>query len=171
MNGDDVRRVERDSIRKFVASCSEYLAGRVLDFGCGLQPYRDVVEAAGGEYVGFDRADFPGNVSGEDVGDDLETREGFDAVVSTQTIQYVEEPYEWLLELANLVRPGGVLVLTGPTNWPEVEPDDLFRYTRAGVEKLLRWAGFDVLRVESRASVRVGDGFELSLGWGAVARL
>lgn len=171
MTADEVRQLERESIAAFVASAAEQFAGaRVLDFGCGLQPYRLIVEAAGGDYVGYDREAFPGNVSDTDVGPDYGDLGRFDCVLSTQMLQYSEEPFELLLEFRSLLWDGGVLVLTGPTNWPEVEPVDLFRFTEAGIGFMLREAGFDVLRLERRASVRVGPGFELSLGWGAVAR-
>ena len=172
MTADEVRELERSSIRGFVTSCREHLTGRVLDYGCGRQPYRDIVEYAGGEYVGYDRADFPANVSGEDVGPDYDALPvgGFDAVLSTQTIQYHEEPYELLLDFRALLRPGGVLVITGPTCWPEVESEDLFRFTQAGIGLMLREAGFAVLRLVPRAGVSVAPGFDFSLGWGAVGR-
>lgn len=170
MTADEIRQLERTSIRSFVESCADNLGGRVLDVGCGLQPYRDVVEAAGGEYVGYDRVDFPANVSGENIGPDPTALRDFDAVLLNQVIQYAEEPLELLLMCGAVLRRGGVLVVTGPTNWPEWENDDLFRYTQAGIEKLLRWAGFDVVRIVPRAGVSVAAGFGFSLGWGALAR-
>jgi hypothetical protein len=91
-------------------------------------------------------------------------------VLCTQTIQYWPEPFEVLLAICSALHDGGHLVLTGPTCWPEIEGDDLFRYTQGGVEKLLRWAGFDVVRIVPRAGVSVAPGFDFSLGWGAVAR-
>ena len=170
MNGDEIRQLERASIRAFIETSADHLAGRVLDIGCGLQPYRDIVEAVGGEYVGYDRVEFPGNVSGENIGPDPASLRDFDAVLMNQVLQYAEEPLDLLLACGAVLRHGGVLVTTGPTNWPEVEGDDLFRYTMAGIEKLLRWAGFDIVRLERRATVEVGPGFTISLGWGAVAR-
>lgn len=171
MTDGDLQELERASIESFVSSQSGYLTGTVLDLGCGKQPYRHIVEAVGGDYIAFDRADYPANVSGEDVGPDVDF-DGvrFDAVLCTQVIQYLEEPYDQLLGIREMLVAGGHLVMTGPTNWPEREGEDLFRFTRAGIEKLLRWAGFDVVVLQPRANVLVATGFELSLGWGAVAR-
>ena len=59
-------------------------------------------------------------------------------------------------------------MITGPTNWAEVEVTDLWRFTRAGIRVLLETAGFRVLDVHQRAEIDVG-GFVMSLGWGAVA--
>lgn len=167
VNGDELRDLERASIRAFVESCADDLGGAVLDLGCGREPYRQVIEAAGGTYTPFDRARFPGNVSGEDIGAELHIGDAeiFDAVLSTQVVQYVDSPVRWLAKIQGLLKVGGVLVLTGPTNWPVVEDTDLWRFTPAGARRLLHDIGFDVVRVEPRA---VADGW--LLGWGAVAR-
>lgn len=169
-NRDTIRDVERASIFKFVASCADQLTGRVLDYGCGLQPYREIVEAAGGDYVGYDRAAFPANVSGRDVGE-ASLGDWHDAVVCTQVAQYWPDPYyELAVQISNRLRPRhGHLILTYPTCWDEVEPDDLWRFTRAGMERLLARAGFEVLRHERRAEVAVG-GFRFPLGYGVLAR-
>lgn len=172
ITADSLLDLERSSIRSFVKSCAEQLTGRVLDVGCGLQPYRSIVEQAGGEYVPYDRVSYPANVSGEDVGPDCSawTHLGFDAILSTQIIQYHEEPFELLAEFRSILHNGGHLVITGPTCWPEREPEDLFRFTQAGIGTLLRCAGFEIVRLELRAGVSVAPGFDLSLGWGALCR-
>lgn len=168
-----VRELERASIRAFVESCADHLTGRVLDFGCGQQPYRDVVEQAGGEYVPYDRAAFPANVSGADVGDEPVNGD-FDAVLCNQVAQYWPHPLDTLWRLRSKVfvhgeRAPGVLVMTFPTNWDEVEAADLFRYTATGMTHLLRQAGWKVERMERRAEITLG-GFRFPLGYGVVAR-
>jgi SAM-dependent methyltransferase len=167
---EELTAAENYSIRVFLESHASRLGGRVLDYGCGRAPYRGIVEQAGGVYVGYDRAEFPANMSGTDIGPDYGDlpRGGFDAIVSTQTIQFHEEPYELLLDLRHLLRDGGSLLLTGPTNWPEVNPEDLFRFTRAGIALMVRNAGFTVVACERRAMFDMG-GFELAYGWGVVA--
>lgn len=170
-SAESIRELERGSIRRFVEACAEYFTGRVLDLGCGKQPYRDVIETAGGDYVGYDRTRFPANVSGADVGlelahDDLGT---FDAILTTQTIQYVTNPGEWLTKINALLAERGVLVMTGPTTWPVVEVEDLRRFTAAGVTAELRDAGFADASVWERAPVEFGPGLVLPLGWQAVA--
>ena len=186
----DLRTIERESIRAFVQSAADdgYLDGRVLDYGCGKQPYRDIVEAADGEYVGFDREFFPGNVSAEDIGSlDKESPEegtGFNAILCTQVVQYIpmaEFPAgEFLSFLKWLIVDHGYLVMTYPTNWPEVEPEDLHRFTKAGMERLLTEAGFEIVRHEQRGRhiffavpgghyLNHGRG-EIALGYGVIAR-
>lgn len=171
IDGGTIRQLERQSIREFVASCADELTGRVLDFGCGKQPYRPLVEAVGGEYVGYDRAVLPANVSGEDIGPGRPLALDWDAILCTQVLQYVESPETLLLAFGDALQAReGVLVLTYPTTWPEVEPDDLHRFTKNGMERLLEEAGFDVLRHERRATLNM-PGFELAVGYGVLARV
>lgn len=173
LNGDQIREIERASIRRFIAEQADlYRDSLVLDYGCGRQPYRDVIENAGGEYVPFDRADFPANVSGSDVGptlEEIESSASYDVVICTQVIQYWREPLKEIRRIWNIIEPGGHLVLTGPTNWPEVEPDDRARYTLAGAVELVTAAGFDVVRSGTRAVVEI-SGWPLSVGYGIVAQ-
>lgn len=153
----ELSALEKASIRAFVESCAEHFTGRTLDYGCGKQPYRDVVERAGGEYVPFDRRGLPGG-SGGDIG---ESGGRFDAVLCTQVIQYTNA--RALLDRLHDERC--VLVLTGPTCWIE-PPGHLHNFTTEGIRRLLLSVGFTVERLESRG--HVGPGF--SIGYGAVAR-
>ena len=151
---DPVRQVERASIRAFLERHREYLRGRVLDFGAGEQPYRDLVV---GEYVPQEK------------GDSL-PQGGFDAVLCTQVLQYLPDVAEWLRSGAwAQLRRGGCLVMTYPTKWDEVEADDFWRFTRMGIEKLLCEAHFQVEVHERRAEVAIGN-FKFPLGYGVVAR-
>lgn len=165
----DPRDLERASIRDFVRRSSEYLTRKVLDFGAGKQPYRSLVP---GDYHAFDRTGFPATVATEDAGtDDHPLRQDWDAILCTQVIQYVPHPDELLYSFYDALSAfAGHLVLTGPTNWPEVEPEDLHRHTRAGIRALLEEAGFEILVCESRA-IAGPPNFELSLGYGIVAQV
>lgn len=168
-NNDSIRVLERQSIRDFLRANRKYLRGRVLDVGCGKQPYRGIVEEAGGRYYGFDRPEFPGSVAPEAVGIGDPLDDTWDAVMMTQVLQYVLFPPVLLARIEEALKPGGALVMTGPTNWAEVEPADLWRFTLSGVRVLMHRAELDIEILESRASVSIG-GFAMSLGWGVVAR-
>lgn len=171
----DLRSLERDSIREFLTdNLPPSPGGRLLDHGAGTCPYRDVAVAAGYRYHPYDRKDFPANVSGEDIGPDEEPYEvllePWDAIVCTQVIQYVSEPFELLSDFRYALKPDGILLLTGPTCWPEVEDTDLWRFTRAGIRLLASEAGFDILRLDIRAVVdAAGESFPL--GYGLVAKV
>jgi len=159
-NNDTIREHERQSIRAFMENHSGYLRGRVMDFGAGKlgtcrepEPYRDLVD---GEYVPYDKGDqWP---DGQ-----------FDCVICNQVLQYVHDPRYELERLREKLQFGGHLVLTYATCWDEVEQDDLWRFTKAGMSRLLRYAGFDVLLHERRAGINLG-GFTFALGYGVLAR-
>jgi SAM-dependent methyltransferase len=164
-----LRTLERESIRAFVeqAGAGGYLRGRVLDFGCGEAPYRALVQSFGCKWVGFDREHFPGSVAG-DVGEGNPLRHRWDAILVSQVLQYERFPRDMLNALAGALRPGGHLIVVGPTAWPEVEVVDLWRFTQAGIRCLLEDAGLAVISIAPRAYHR-GEP-SLSLGFGAIAR-
>ena len=163
--------MERESIRSFVAQAASegYLSGRVLDYGCGKQPYREIVEAAGGTYTGYDDPKLPGSVATEYHGDWSVTE--IDAILCTQVLQYIPRPGKLLLEFKQMLPPDGFLVMTYPTNWPEVELEDLWRTTKAGMEIMLVETGYRIIQHVRREIVAVTlDGENLYAGYGVVAR-
>lgn len=168
LTGHSIRADAAERIREFVASCSEHLGGHVLDYGAGKQPYRFIVP---GDYVPFDRPDYPGSVVDEELyPDDRPLTTDWDAILCTQVIQYVPYPDELVYSFHDaLSKFGGHLVLTGPTTWPEIEPEDLHRFTRAGISRLLTDSGFEVLRCERLVFLEL-SGFELSVGYGVLAQ-
>jgi len=153
-NQTTIRALDRASIRRFVDSCQDKLTGRVLDFGSGMQPYRSLV---GGEYLPHEP------------GDAYPAANSLDAVLCTQVLQYVAAPQDVLWAFREWLKPGGHVILTYPTNWDEVEADDLWRFTKAGMEFLLRQARLEVLHHEQRAAINLG-GFRFPLGYGVLAR-
>ena len=168
-----LREIEAESIHSFVQRCADegLFSGRVLDLGAGRQPYRRIIEGAGGLYTPWDRITNPGALAHTDVGPDHWWRHQWDAILCTQVIQYVSWPDAFVDRLhQSTQRSKGVVVMTGPTNWPVVEHADLTRYTAEGIRCLFREAAdFRSVEVRERAHVEFG-GERWSLGWEAVAR-
>lgn len=153
---ESLRKIERETIRSFLEKNQVHLRGRVLDFGCGVegkcvkpQPYRDLIQ---GEYVPFDIG-FP-------------KPEGvFDTILCTQVLQYIEDVPELFFQWRKMTKK---LVITYPTNWQEVEANDFWRFTRAGLELLLRENGFYPIVHESRWELHMAT-LPWSGGYGLVA--
>ena len=139
--------------------------GRVLDYGCGAAPYRDIVQACG-EWHGYNRGIYPGG-SKEDIGPDDPLEQWWDVVLSTQMLQYVPDVPELLGDFRGHANQ---LVLTVATNWPEVESEDLFRFTQTGMEQVLRETGWAVLDVRELGRVPFGDREWCALGYGFSCR-
>lgn len=166
-----IRDLERESIREFLAAHTELYAGaHVLDYGCGRQPYRTIVTDAGGTYCGYDSPAFPASVVPGDTTGDEWPAGPWDVIVCTQVVQYVEDVPTMLAGFRfALADAAGTLLMTGPTNWPVVEVEDLHRFTLAGITRLVRAAGFLEVAADYRASVR-HSGETWDLGWKVVAR-
>jgi SAM-dependent methyltransferase len=163
-------KAEKASLLKFMESQAHLLQGEVLDFGCGLQPYRHLVGEQA-SYHGFDRITFPGSTVAKDVGVEwpLHTLGRYDSIMCNQVIQFFTHPDDMLRNFCQALKPDGWLVLTGPTNWPEEEVGDIYRFTINGIGYLLSLAGFVDITVLGREVLQHND-IMLSLGWGATAR-
>lgn len=157
---DVVRRIERWSIREFMRENAHLLTGRVLDFGAGDEPYRDLVK---GVYIPF----HPGDKFQIDGA--FRPVPQFDQIMCNQVTQYVSGLPRMLREMWHALEYGGHLVMTFATNWDEVEESDMFRYTKSGMTRLLHCSGFTIKKCERRAEVAHG-GFRFPLGYGIVAR-
>jgi Methyltransferase domain len=169
LDGENIRALERATIRKFVGDRRHLLRGHVLDFGCGSSdtcrepsPYRDLVEAAGGVYFGYDPA------LGHSV--DQWLKGPYNAILCTQVIQSIKRPWEVLYRLRQAVKVGAHLVMTYPTAWPEIETEDEYwRFTAKGMAVILEAAGWNVIEDVGRGKIDI-PGWPLYLGHGVVAR-
>jgi SAM-dependent methyltransferase len=146
--------LERASIYRFLAEQARLLAAgsRVIDIGAGEAPYRELF--CDQNYVTLDRPDTPhsGGVDLHGDADAIPAENGsFDVVVCTQVLEHVPDPLRVLQEFRRVLRGGGLMLATVPFMWEEHEaPFDYFRYTRYGVEHLLRQADFEGAEVTPR---------------------
>ncbi len=73
----------------------------------------------------------------------------FQACLNVVTLEHLCDPARALAEIARVLVPGGRLLLVVPQEWEVHQaPHDYFRFTRYGVELLLRQAGFASFRIE-----------------------
>jgi SAM-dependent methyltransferase len=127
-----------------------YLGGVVLDAGAGRLTHRPILAPLARRYVS---ADLVPERSELDVVCDLGRSpfrtETFDAAVCSQVLEHTTHPRAILAELWRCLKPGGVLIVTVPhISYLHGEPHDYFRYTKYGLDALLRGAGFEPLLIE-----------------------
>jgi SAM-dependent methyltransferase len=122
---------------------------RVLDVGCGQKPYETIFAPLASSYVGVDavenpRAELRGPIEALPVDDD-----SFDVVLCNQVLEHADDPPRAVRELFRALAPGGRLLLsTHGTQVYHPSPADYWRWTHAGLEKVLRdngeWASVSV---------------------------
>jgi SAM-dependent methyltransferase len=132
---------------------------RLLDVGCGIKPYEPFFAGVVAEYVGVDvanpAAELEGTVEEIPVPD-----ESFELVLCTQTLEHAEDPARAVRELRRVVAPGGrVLASTHGVQVYHPNPDDYWRWTHAGLERLFRENGS-----WSSVTVTPGSGTTACLG-------
>ena len=123
--------------------------GTLVDLGCGDMPYRPVLEPRVGRYIG---ADLPRNALA-DVHLDESGRvsmpdQSADIVLSSQVLEHVPSPHDYLREAHRLLKPAGTLLLSTHGYWMyHPDPTDYWRWTRDGLVRQVEAAGFTVQSV------------------------
>jgi SAM-dependent methyltransferase len=142
----------RRGLHNAVISKSQYLRGRLLDFGCGEKPYKEWLSVA--EYVGLDMQETGhDHQGGADVyydGKRIPFEDGyFDSVLSSEVLEHVFNLTDVLKEIHRVLAPGGHLVITVPFAWEEHEaPFDCARYASFGLSHFLKERGFTAISIE-----------------------
>jgi SAM-dependent methyltransferase len=131
------------SVKKLAPKCE----GRILDVGCGSQPYRHLFKNR--EYLGIDV-----DVSGHDHesssidlyfdGSHIPFDDSsFDSLLCFEVLEHVSDLETLLQEMSRIIKPGGRLLVSVPFVWNEHEmPYDFRRFTGIGLEKKLISFGF-----------------------------
>ncbi|MFH1571589.1 MAG: class I SAM-dependent methyltransferase [Gemmatimonadota bacterium] len=150
--------------RAVAAALAAQAGGRLLDVGCGGDPFRDLLAAHSTRALGLepDRSRYAGRARPAVWGSGLDLPFGsaaFDTVVSFQVLEHVPEPARMMAEMARVLRPGGRLIVSAPHMWGvHEEPHDYFRFTGFGLAHLARAAGLEVREVRALAGYWVTAG-------------
>jgi SAM-dependent methyltransferase len=138
-----LRQELEHSIARFVAG---HRFQTLVDFGCGNMPYRPLFGPHLSQYLG---CDLEGNELADvimPVADRLPLADqSVDIVLSTQVLEHVEDPLLYLREACRVIRPGGLLILSTHGVWRyHPDPVDYWRWTSAGLKRLVENTGFTV---------------------------
>jgi SAM-dependent methyltransferase len=142
----------RKGICTAIISNSDFLKGRLLDFGCGSKPYRSLIAAD--EYIGLDIEQTGHSHKNEHIdvyydGKNIPFSDNqFDVVFSSEVFEHIFNLDEILMEIHRVIKVGGYLVITLPFVWDEHEiPYDFARYTSYGISHLLERLGFRIVKL------------------------
>jgi SAM-dependent methyltransferase len=119
----------------------------VLDYGCGGSPYRSLFSCRT-----YHRADLAGveDIDFEYGADSSLPSElaDYDCVLSSQVLEHVLSPSSYLAECYRVLKPGGSLVLSTHGLFPDhAYPNDYWRWTVFGLQRLVEGIGFKVRRM------------------------
>jgi SAM-dependent methyltransferase len=121
---------------------------KILDFGCGGSPYRSLFPCEAyhrADFVKIAGIDFM--VSEDSLAPDAQS-EAYDLVLSTQVLEHLSSPTNYLQESARVLKPGGTLVLTTHGTFPEHGvPYDYQRWTSDGLRRLVAQTGFEDIQI------------------------
>ncbi|HMK48644.1 MAG TPA: methyltransferase domain-containing protein, partial [Thermodesulfovibrionales bacterium] len=148
----------RTSILKSLKEFLSVSRGILLDIGCGEMPYRQLIA---GQYPGITRY----------VGMDIDNPKyqqkrrpdlfwdgrtipmddcSVDCAIATELFEHLSDIEGVLREIGRVLKPGGNLFFTVPFLWPLHDmPQDEYRYTPFSLERHLKRAGFDHIRLTS----------------------
>ena len=143
---------------------------RVLDVGGRIQPYRSLIEG---------RKTAKKKINGDDIGPTNSSRyialdfvatplvnvianahnlpflsASFDLVCCTQMVEYANDPQRVIDEIHRVLKPGGFLLLSVPSVYPQDSVNDRWRFLPGALTILL--AGFSKIEIAPEGSSVVG---------------
>jgi SAM-dependent methyltransferase len=139
----------RKGLLRSIEKYAPELRGRLLDFGCGSKPYKDLFSVE--EYIGVDfiNEGHPHDDEQIDVYYDGKTipfpDNSFDSILASEVFEHVFNLPEILSELNRVLKTGGKILITCPFLWKEHElPHGYARYTLYALRDLLEKNNFKV---------------------------
>jgi SAM-dependent methyltransferase len=123
---------------------------KILDIGGRYQPYRRLFRDQVRSYIACDllRTELVDVVaSGESLPFAADT---FDAVIATQVFEYFLEPKKAADEVRQVLKPGGVLLMSVASTAPRFVDDECWRFTPKGIRATLQ--GFRDIQIIPEAS-------------------
>lgn len=144
--------------RQWVAHYASRLpaGARVLDVGAGVGQYRPLFARC--DYKAHDFGQEPQTVGHYTPLDyesdvlDIPVADGsFDVILCTEVLEHVPEPTKAVQEMARILRPGGIMLLTAPLGCLLHQEPYIYYggYTPYWYRRFLNGAGCDIIAIES----------------------
>lgn len=123
---------------------------KILDVGGGFRDRKTILETLGSVTT----LDVKQRIGVDIVGDAHELpfpNQSFDLVTLFMVLEHLENPPKVLSEINRVLKPKGILLLTTVQYWHTHPcPKDYYRFTKDGLEYLLRQAGFKIEKIWSQ---------------------
>lgn len=136
---------------------------RVLDIGCGRQPFRQDMERLGYIYMGLDVEQNPEGTVGVlaeidcNFLNDYPDLGQFDLIICTEVLEHVAQWHVAFRNIYELTAPGGKILITCPHFYQlHEEPYDFWRPTNHALEYYAKKEGFRILK-----QIKAGDAWDV----------
>lgn len=152
------RYIIRSAIMNSLHKSINCFDGNLLDVGCGKMPYRQYLleNSKIVHYTGLDievALEYDKQVKPDYVWDGTKmplADHSYSTVLATEVLEHCPDPEIILKEIFRVLKPEGVFFFTVPFLWNLHEvPNDEYRYTPFALERLLRKAGFNEIKVKA----------------------
>lgn len=139
------------ALGRWIAGHQDLVRGRLLDCGCGNQPFREWYGPLVDDVVALDATAIEG-ISVIGFADELPfAAKSFDTVLLTEVLEHVGDLEGAVSELHRVLRPGGHALVTIPYLYPTHEaPYDFRRLTHFGFRAVLERHGLEVLSLDAK---------------------
>lgn len=119
---------------------------KLLDYGCGAKPYEIILQKYFNQQTGVDIGDNPKADVLIQPGHKLQFEDShFDAVLSSQVLEHVEDVPQYLSECNRLLKKDGFLFLSTHGTWQFHTQIDVQRWTSYGLKKLIESFNFKIV--------------------------
>lgn len=119
---------------------------KLLDYGCGAKPYETILKKYFNEQIGVDIGNNPKANYLIQPGERLPLQDdNFDAVLSSQVLEHVEEVDQYLGECNRILKKNGILFLSTHGTWQFHTQIDVQRWTSYGLKRLIKSFGFEII--------------------------
>ena len=145
----NMRNTVRNVLKKYFV---QYLTPdmTVYDVGCGDKPFAPFLKDKVKAHIGVDIEEcfyHKDNVDLIGTAYDVPAEDGVaDAVISSQLIEHLDDPFKSFEETARLLKKGGLFFMSAPFLYPlHAQPHDFGRHTEFSIEKQLKKYGFEIV--------------------------
>ncbi len=128
-----------------------FARGKILDLGCGDMTHREMLKNKANEYISTDKYACHPDI---DVIADINSlpfkNSEFDTVFCSQVFEHISKPWVAIKEVSRVLTKNGILILTVPhLCYLHGEPEDFYRYTKYGIEKIAKEGRLNIVKIVS----------------------
>lgn len=157
MNNPNVSIFSPDKLIKdlqwdYLTSASSYAHGELLDVGCGNMPYKEIFLPRVSSYVGIDKNSHIADIKKDFLSAPIRSK-SYDTVICTQVLEHTPEPQKFVTKINRVLKKNGILILTVPfTGYLHEVPHDYYRYTKFGLQYMLKKENFEILHIKAEGN-------------------